>query len=43
MCKQGLKIEEINVCYNPRSNPDEKNKSIQHVQCFWAMFKVRYF
>ena len=44
MCKQGLKIGEINVDYNPRSNPDEKKiKAYNMLNAVCAMFKVRYF
>lgn len=44
MCKQGLKIEEINVEYSPRENPNEKKiKAYNMLNAIWAMFKVRYF
>ena len=44
MCKNNLKIEEINVGYKPRANQsDKKIKSYHMVNALWAMFKVRYF
>ena len=44
MCKNGLKIGEINVSYEPRISKSEKKiRSYNIINGLWAMFKVRYF
>ena len=44
MCKQRLKIEEINVGYFPRENPREKKIKFYHmINALLAMMKVKLF